>query len=741
MGADERASGLPPGYRSGRLRAYFSTVSPPGLIAETTFGEVDHLYIFGLAALALVTRFYKLPEPPKVVFDEVHVGGFVKNYYDGEFFIDVHPPLVKLIYYWIALLFKWDGQFEFKKIGDVFDTSVPFIAMRSFSALCGALTVVLTYVTLRVSACRPLTAVFGAVLLLVENSLATQSRFFMLDAPLVFFTALTTYSFKRLQLAAPFTRKWYQALFGTGLALGLTISSKLTGLFTFAWVGIWTLYQLWCYVGDLEVTYKQLFGHVVARAFALVVVPLTIYCGIFATHFKLLPNRGTGAGSVSPQFQAEFADSSKLRNAAVDVSYGSTVTLKHHRLDQYLHSHRFNYKTGTRQQQVTMYGFSDDTNSQWVLETTGVNYDGKFDGKFRPIKDGDSVKLYHKYTQKYLRSSDVRPPNSEHDYSNEVSCDGNRTNTAEINFEWKVKIIGKKPHSENDLPLRKLRATESVFQLVHRGTNCILMGHGTHLPGWAFNQNQVLCVNDPTIANTLWTVEYNNHPIIDKDNVTYPRVNLPPLLLFKKMLEYHNAMWRANNAFTKEHPYASSPFTWPFAIRGINYFSNGHGNEKLTDEVGSHIYFLGNFAVYLSGILVVLIFGVKFAFYLFWHLNPFELVNEPTYVTKFYIMTLQFVSGWALSYFPYVKMERQLFAHHYLPSVFFLVLAIAQFMEYQMAVRPTIARGSMLVFAGAAIACFFTFFPLTYGTLWTVQQCQKAKWLPFWDFDCMAYSH
>lgn len=741
MASQEKPSGLSPGYKAGVLRAYFSTAVSPTLLAESKLTKPDQIFLFVLWALALLTRFYKLPEPPKVVFDEVHFGGYVKNYFDGEFFVDVHPPLGKLIYYGIAVLFRWNGEFDFKNIGDVYDVSVPFIAMRSFSALCGVLTVILTYLTLRGSACRPTTAFFGALLLLVESSMATQSKFIFLDAPLVYFTALATYLFNKFLLAKPFSLHWYRCLLATGIALGLAVSTKLTGLFSFAWIGAWSLYQVWCYVGDLELTYLQLLAHVVARTVGLILVPLTVYCGVFAAHFMLLPKNGTGSGAVSPQFQASFEDSDRLRNTAVDVTYGSTITLKHHRLDMYLHSHRYNYKTGTNQQQVTMYGFAGDDNSKWVIETVGTNYDGKFDHKVRPIKDGDSVKLYHKLTKKYLRASDVRPPNSEHDYSNEVSCNGNRTDTAEINYEWRVKIIGKKPHAENQLPLRKLRATESVFQLVHKGTNCVLMGHGIHLPNWAFHQNQVLCVNDPTIANTLWYIEENNHILLDKDNVTYPRVNLPKLLFFKKLVEYHHAMWRTNDGFVKEHPYVSMPLSWPFVIRGINYFSNGHGNEKLTDENGSHIYFLGNVAVYFTGILVIALFSAKFAIYLLCHLNPFKLPNDQFTATKFYSFTLQYASGWFFNFFPYLQMTRPLFAHHYLPSVLFLILTTAQFMEYQASVRPVTAHVVMVIVGAAAIFCFVQFFPLVYGLHWTVSQCQHSKWFPTWDFDCMAYSH
>lgn len=739
MGSREKPQ-LPAGYKSGKLRTFVSTRLLPAIVGQTKLTRLDHLCLFAATATAFLTRFYKLPEPPKVVFDETHFGGFAREYYDGEFFVDVHPPLVKLIFYWIALLFHWDGQFEFESIGDTYDGNVPYIAMKSFSAACGAATVALVFLTLRASGCRSQVALFGSSLALFETSLATQSRLIMLDSGLVCFTALTVFAFTKFKVTQPFSKSWFKYLLLTGIGLGLTVSTKLTGLFTFAWIGLWTVWQLWNYVGDLEVPLKTVGFHILARLVSFIFVPLTIYCGLFSIHFMLLPNNGSGSGAVSPSFKAEFEDSGKLRNTAVDVSYGSTVTIKHHRLDMYLHSHPFEYKSGTGQQQVTMYGYEGDGYNDWVLEMAGESTPGKFDTKFRPIKDGDTVKLLHKMTGKYLRASDVRPPNSEHDYSNEVSCHGNRTDTAEINYEWRVKIFGKKPHSKNELPLRKVRATESVFQLVHRGTHCTLLGHDTKLPDWAFHQNQVFCMNEPNAPNTLWYIENNNHPVIDKDVENYPRVDLPRLLLFQKLVEYHHSMWRINLGFTKPHDYASLPMSWPFVSRGINYFSNSPGSEKLTDEPGSHIYLLGNPFVYYAGLFVIVIFVLKIGLYVLRYLNPFRLPSEQTYVTTYYMATMEYASGWALHFFPYVLMLRQLFAHHYLTSVYFLVLLIGQYLEYQTRKSPLV--GAVFIGATGVLSAFFfvKFAPLVYGLGWTVEQCQAAKWMLSWDFDCTAYS-
>lgn len=720
--------------RKGKFREYYSLEVPAVVKAAQQPRKIDHFLLFAVFSAAFLTRFYKLPYPQKVVFDETHFGGFAKNYYDGEFFVDVHPPLGKLLFYGIAVLFGWNGEFGFNAIGDTFDKNVPYIAMRGISAASGVVLPVLAYLICRVSACRPVVAAFAGFLLIFENLTATQTRFILLDGPLLAFLALSVFCYQKFATSEVFTKKWVRWLILTGLSLGMTVSTKLTGLAVVLWVWLMSVWQIFEAAGDLDVSGGKLVKHVIWRLFGFVLVPLTVYCGVFSVHFMLLTRNGSGSGAVSPRFKVEFTDSGYLRDTAVDVLMGSEITIKHHRLEMYLHSHEFRYKTGSGEQQVSMYGFDDDGNNEWVIETPGTNYAGKFDSKFRAVKDGLYVKLKHKATGRYLRANDVRPPNSEHDYSNEVSCAGNETSTQDSNYEWRVRIIGRKPHAENNLPNIKMRATELVFQLVHKGTNCILMSHDTKLPEWGFNQNQVLCMNEPNIPNTLWYVELNSHPVVDKDHENYPRVKLPPMLLYEKLLEYHRAMYRINKLFVEEHAYASLPYAWPFVVRGINFFSN----SRDLDESGSHVYFLGNVPVYYAGVFLVAVFLVKFGLYVLRHLNPFFRPSDPAYTTLYYRHVFSYLLGWFLFYFPFYHMSRQLFAHHYLPSVFFSVLALGQFAEFQLAHRRTTGALFLVAILAAAAFHFWKFHPLVYGLLWNAEDCLESRWLG-WDFDCAAY--
>lgn len=732
---------LPVGYKYGKLRAFYTSVPAPAIVEKSRFARVDHFFIFLLLSLAMAIRLYKIPSPPKVVFDEVHFGGFAKEYYDGLFFVDVHPPLAKLAYFWITQLFGWDGKFEFAEIGDTFDVNVPYIQMRLFSGICGVLTVLCAYGTLRASNCRPTVSFFGAYLVLIENSLVTQSRFILLDAPMIFGLSLAVLGFKRFQIQTPFTAKWWKFLIVTGVGLGITTSVKLTGLFTVAWVGLFTLYQLWRLWGDLEVSPITFAKHFFARVFGLIVVPLTIYLGLFALHFIYLPLNGSGSGAMSPKFKSTLLDSDDIVNSPAEISYGSTVTIKHNNLESYLHSHNYFYQTGTKNQQVSLYGFSPDGNNEWIIETKNKNREGELQRKFRPVKDGDIIRLYHIHTGKYLKAHDARPPISEHDYSKEVSCNGTREDfPGDNNYEWKVRIVGKKGHAVNDLPYIKLRTSESIFQLVNRGSRCSLMSHTDKLPDWGFNQNEVLCVDEPTIPNTLWYIETNSHPVLNEDVEKYPKVKFGKVSFWSKFLEYHKAMIRINKTFTEDHSYSSTPETWPFLLRGVNYFSNSELELLLTDETGSNVYFLGNVAIYYISLLVLVSVSFKVCFYVLRNLNPYRVPDDSLAVTTYYDNSIEYIAGWVLHYLPFFHMSRQLFLHHYLGALYFSILLIAQYTEYQFTKRRALGVVLLVGIGGLATYCFVTFAPLIYGYKWDIGQCLAAKWFPNWDFDCIAYT-
>jgi dolichyl-phosphate-mannose--protein O-mannosyl transferase len=50
-------------------------------------------------------------------FDEVHFGKFASKYIKSQYFVDVHPPLAKLLITLAGFVFGYNGHFDFKDIG------------------------------------------------------------------------------------------------------------------------------------------------------------------------------------------------------------------------------------------------------------------------------------------------------------------------------------------------------------------------------------------------------------------------------------------------------------------------------------------------------------------------------------------------------------------------------------------------------------------------------------------------
>ena len=92
-------------------------------------------------------------------------GGFATKYINGRFFMDVHPPLAKLLITLAGWLAGFKGDFDFKDIGmDYIEPGVPYVAMRLLPAILGVLTIPLMFLTLKATGCRTSTSALGALL-------------------------------------------------------------------------------------------------------------------------------------------------------------------------------------------------------------------------------------------------------------------------------------------------------------------------------------------------------------------------------------------------------------------------------------------------------------------------------------------------------------------------------------------------------------------------------------------------
>ncbi|KAG7096490.1 hypothetical protein E1B28_003920 [Marasmius oreades] len=712
-----RAAATTKGYVPGRTKTY-----PSGGI-NITSGEIKLLLVIVLIACAV--RFFRLSRPNSVVFDEVHFGKFASKYIKTQYFVDVHPPLAKLLITLAGFVFGYDGVFDFKDIGKVYE-NVPYVAMRMVPATLGVATVPLAYLTLRGLDCRATTALLASLFITFENGLVTQSRHILLDSPLIFFTSLSVFTwvgFCNEDKHRPFTESWWIWLILSGLSLGAVLSCKWVGLFTVATVGLNTIYQLWQLLGDIRIPPRLFVKHFAARALCLIVIPILFYMSMFQIHFLLLQSSGDGDGFMSSEFQHTLSGRG-MKDTFADIAVGSEVTIRHvNTQGGYLHSHPSAYPGGSKQQQITLYPHRDHNNDWKIINAT--QSDGSdIDWTNTPLQwitPGMRIRLRHLTTDKNLHSHDVRPPVSDVDFQNEVSGYGYAGFEGDGNDDWFVEIDhGDKRDKESSKRLRTLRTT---FRLRHALTGCYLFSHKVKLPEWGFEQQEVTCNKNAVKDNSLWMIETAMHPALPENA---PKVNYKLPGFLAKFLELQQVMWTTNAGLTDRHVFDSRPDAWPRLRRGINFWVKDH----------RQIYLIGNLWVWWLSTAAVVAYVAVRGILILRTKRGYKDFNNTT-VVKYDNLCGFLFSGWVLHYLPFYLMARQLFLHHYFPALYFaILLSCAVFDFLTSSLRPKIRLQIAAVMIIIAIWNFQHFSPLAYGTPWTKSKCNSAKWLKNWDFSC-----
>ncbi|KAI5806923.1 Dolichyl-phosphate-mannose-protein mannosyltransferase-domain-containing protein [Geopyxis carbonaria] len=703
----------------------------------------DYNLMILLTVLAVGVRLFRIYQPSSVVFDEVHFGGFAMKYIKGKFFMDVHPPLAKLLITLAGWMAGFDGSFDFKEIGkDYLEPGVPYVAMRLLPAICGIAVVPTIFLTLKAAGCSTAAATLGSGLVIFENALVTQSRLILLDSPLIIFTAVTALAWTSFLNAhqqghsEAFSANWWFWLTMSGLGLGATASVKWVGLFTIAWVGSLTVLQLWFLLGDTKnVSASKWMKHLVARAICLIGVPIAFYMSMFAIHFLILTNPGDGDGFMSSEFQSTLR-SKGMQDVPANIAYGSRVSIRHHNTQGgYLHSHASMYPTGSKQQQITLYPHKD-TNNDWYLENMtypegGVGISGFDESEPIWIEDGAVLKLYHVSTDRRLHSHDVRAPVTEAEWQNEVSAYGYKGFEGDANDHFRVEIV--KSMSDGAEAKKRLRTIQTKFRLVHTMTGCTLFSHKVKLPSWGFEQQEVTCAKGGTLPNSIWYIESNHHPQLkpDAERVNYRRPGF-----FGKFWELQKVMWKTNAGLVESHAWDSRPESWPILRRGINFWGKDH----------RQIYLIGNPIIWWTSSAAVVIYMIfKGLAVLRWQRGYSDYQVENFRRFDYEVGTA--VLGWAFHYFPFFLMQRQLFLHHYLPALYFAIIALCQVFDFfafrirAIGLRNIPAIGWIIAmgFLSVSALVFGLYSPLTYGSAWTKNQCRAVKLFDKWDWDCNTF--
>lgn len=511
---------------------------------------------------------------------------FASFYLERTYFFDVHPPFGKLLFAFMGWLVGYDGHFHFENIGDSYiANNVPYVAFRALPAILGALTVSVTYLIMWESGYSLPACVVAAGLILLDNAHIGQTRLILLDATLVLAMAcslLCYIKFYKLRHEA-FSRKWWKWLILTGFALSCDISVKYVGLFAFVTIGSAVVIDLW---GLLDInrpggalSIQDFAKHFAARAFGLIVMPFLFYLFWFQVHFTVLSRSGPGDDFMSPDFQETLSDNLMLANS-LSINYQDTLTIRHKETKAYLHSHDEKYplryddgRVSSQGQQVTGYPHNDTNNYWQILPLDGQQTEG------RVVKNHDLVRLRHVGTDKILLSHDVASPyyptNQEFTCVSIEDALGKREN--DTVFEVRV---------EHGKKRQDFKSIASHFKLIHNPSKVAMWTHTKPLPDWGFAQQEINGNKQIPPSSNVWFVEDIPSLAADDKRREKPERKVKSMPFLKKWAELQGKMFYHNSKLTSSHPYASSPYQWPFLLRGVSFWTQSDTRQQ--------IYFLGN---------------------------------------------------------------------------------------------------------------------------------------------------
>lgn len=655
-----------------------------------------------LTAVSAWVRLYKIGQNNKVVWDEAHFGKFGSHYLKHEFYFDVHPPLGKLLVGLSGYLAGYDGSFEFKS-GNSYTPEVNYFAMRVFNCIFGILCTPFAYFTAVSLGFSQWSVWFISLLVVFEMLSLTLSKFILLDSMLLLFTVTVFFGLLKVhscRQSQGLLSKWgFFWLVFTGISIGCVCSVKWVGLFVTALVGFYTIYDLLIDFyrvtaprssPDVRIKWSQYLCHWATRIITLIIIPLIIYVTAFKVHFHVLDSSGPGDGSISTLLQASLKGNT-LKNGPRSAAFGSLVTLRSQGLSpNLLHSHPHLYPEGSRQQQITTYGFKDENNEFLIEFDLASSKAGRFatleydeespDLKLdyhTLVKDGDIIRLMHREHGCFLHSHSIPAPVLKTQY--ETSCYGN-IDVHDEKDDWVVEIqtqdISPSPEFQNE-SRSELHPISTNFRLRHKILGCYLATTGFSYPAWGYQQGEVVCKNAyfAQDKSTWWNIEDHVNPKLPSPELSFVA---PKPKFWKEFILLNYGMMASNNALIPDTDHfdhiASRWWEWPILRNGLR-MSGWYSEEP-------KYFLMGNpFVTYLTTACIpisVLLITWKF---FQWQRQNIEFDVFGKQWNDLIAQGLFPLLGYVLHYFPFIIMGRVTYLHHYVPAIYFAIYAAAFILE------------------------------------------------------------
>lgn len=701
-----------------------------------------HQYLapFLITLVSFYLRHYEIGSNNSVIWDEAHFAKFGSFYNKHTFYHDVHPPLGKML----CGLSEWlvgynassNPDYKFDS-GSTYPGDINYYGMRLFQVFFSAALAPIAWFTCRSLNMNILTSYLISIMICLDSSFIVLGKFVLLDSFLFFFTGTTILCLAqvhrhRLNEGKKFTSDFWFILLG--LSIGCVCSIKWVGLFVTAVVGIYTIVDLWAKFWDTRLSMYAYIKCWIRRIISLIMIPACIYMLCFKIHLDLLYLPGEGSGSMNTLFQANMAQTDIVAQPRF-IQLDDLLTLRSQGMSSnLLHSHAQTYPAGSRQHQITTYGYKD-ANNNWKVQSPRVG--GPLSGY---LKDGDVIRLEHMYTRASLHTHEVKGHVSKQFF--EVSGYGDGTFGDEKD-DWIVEIVSQM-HSANSSYVQQYETNSALFtdyvhpvsttfRLKHNVLGCYLGTTGKSYPTWGFQQGEVVCMDSPAMGSlaamfdtsTNWNIESVLESTLPVDTeYKFPKSNF-----LHDFIQLQRSMAASNNALTpdpsKNDNIASSWWEWPIMSGGIRM-------SNFSPNVRKYYMFDNPIALWLTTLSIPVFLLNLVSITLKWR-NQSLIIDEYA-LWKLFMVAIVPLLGFVLHYLPFIVMGRVTYFHHYMPALYFVIFMFGFSVDYMtIAMRPVFRTAIYWLLYTVIVLSFLLFSPTCLGMTGPISNYSYLVWFPTWE--------
>ncbi|KAI9020047.1 hypothetical protein CLU79DRAFT_888466 [Phycomyces nitens] len=717
--------------------------------SRTRFNTQDYIQLIIVSALAAFVRVWTLRSTQPISLGELEIVKQIDWYLQGKFFIGTTPPLAGLLFTKIAQLAGYTGDSNLLFDGQSFG-SFPAQELRTFSSILGVTMVPMGYATIRFLGHSKLAAALVAGLLAIENGMVTQSQFISSEGLASTLTIASIFSWSllyRLQKRDTTKTSWtWQSL--TGFFIGCAMSAKWQGVSAFIIIWAATARDTWKMLSDKSKNMSLIFHHLSSRLLSIGILPIAIYLAIFQIHFQAIPNAGDHDLLISSSLKYSL-EGNEFKGTFEEIPYGSRVVLKHIGTPGgYLNSHNARYATGSTQQIVSLYPFTDANNIWTIQKGTEIWNSSQ---PLETVKTNDHIRLEHYISKRKLHSHNHRPPMSSKKEHHEVTAYGDR-HLRDNNDSWWARVLNK-DNKIDPTDKSPIKALSTRLRLLH-SRGCYLMSHNIALPAPALNQQEVSCMSSASKALSTFIIEAVYHEALeDEPKIFYPIPNF-----FEKLKEVHAIM--ANYPNVMHDRLATVPFAEAAKTKNTAaHRSSPLGfllrsrNTLIWDELsGRSVYLIFNLVIQRLALFNFVAYGILFAFKRFvqkrqiqwtanWSSNEGAMwsAQEAGDSRDLHAESLEYFLAGSVLYTIVLSLLPAHTRHmsDLLPCIYLCIGATVLNIE-----RLTSRLGRMrflvfLVVFGLAANSFINLSPLAYGTTpWTQEECKASG---FKSLDCSRF--